>query len=92
MILKILSVRDMYGYEIVAELKNLSNDYFHLKTGTLYPLLQKMVVSKLLNVYKVNHRQNRTYYKITDLGFEYLQQEIQNWKKYSNAVNNVLGI
>ena len=92
MILKIVSGREMYGYEIVTQLKNLSNDYFHLRTGTLYPLLQKMVESKLLSAYQVNHKQNRTYYKITDYGFEYLQQEIQNWKKYSKAVNKVLGI
>lgn len=92
MILKTISSKEMYGYEIVTELKNLSNDYFHLKTGTLYPLLQKMVENKLLDVYQVNHKQNRTYYKITDYGFECLQQEIQNWKKYSKAVNKVLGI
>ena len=92
MILKTISSKEMYGYEIVSELRKLSNDYFSMKTGTAYPLLQKMVKNNLLFSHQTNCKQNRTYYKITDCGFEYLQQEIQNWKKYSKAVNKVLGI
>ena len=32
MILKIISVREMYGYEIVSELKNISDNYFKLNS------------------------------------------------------------
>ena len=93
MILKIISVREMYGYEIVSELKNISDNYFKLKTGTIYPLLKTLVSNQLLETYDTVYRnQRRTFYRITTLGFEYLQQEIQNWKDYSIAVNKVLEI
>ena len=36
-------------------------------------------------------KQKRTFYKITDSGLEYLQQETQKWKNYTGAVNKVLG-
>lgn len=88
-----VSTREMYGYEILSELKENSDNYFCLKTGTLYPLLQTMVSNNLLETYdKKNHNRKQTFYKITTSGFEHLQQEIQNWKNYSNAVNKVLGI
>lgn len=85
--------REMYGYEILYELKESSNNYFCLKTGALYPLLQTMVSNNLLEKYdKENHNRKQTFYKITTSGLQYLQREIRNWKKYSNAVNKVLGI
>lgn len=93
MILKILSEKEMYGYEIASELRKVSSEYFCLKTGTLYPLLQVMVSNQLLEAYEVeSYKQKRTYYKLTTSGLRYLQQEIKNWKNYSNAVNKVLGI
>ena len=92
LILKIVSSREMYGYEIVSELKRVSDNYFCLKTGTLYPLLRTMVSDGLLEMYDMETcKQKRTFYKITDSGLEYLQQETQNWKNYTSAVNKVLG-
>ena len=93
MVLKMVSAREMYGYEIVLELKKVSDNYFSLKTGTVYPLLQTLVSNRLLEAYDKEYcKQKRTFYKITNYGLEYLQQEIKNWKMYSNAVNKVLGI
>ena len=92
LILKIVSSREMYGYEIVSELKRVSDNYFCLITGTLYPLLRTMVSDGLLEMYDMETcKQKRTFYKITDSGLEYLQQETQNWKNYTSAVNKVLG-
>ena len=92
LILKIVSSREMYGYEIVSELKRVSDNYFCLKTGTLYPLLRTMVSDGLLEMYDMETcKQKRTFYKITDSCIEYLQQETQNWKNYTGAVNKVLG-
>ena len=39
LLLKLLSERDMYGYQMVAALKERSEHTFDLKAGTLYPLL-----------------------------------------------------
>lgn len=39
LILKLLSEKDMYGYEMIDTLRSRSQNVFELKAGTLYPLL-----------------------------------------------------
>ena len=39
MLLKLLSEKDMYGYEMIDTLRSRSQNVFELKAGTLYPLL-----------------------------------------------------
>ena len=39
MLLKLLSEKDMYGYEMIETLRQRSQNVFELKAGTLYPLL-----------------------------------------------------
>ena len=38
LVLKLLEDGDKYGYQMIEELKRRSDDTFHLKAGTLYPL------------------------------------------------------
>ncbi|MBR2896065.1 MAG: helix-turn-helix transcriptional regulator, partial [Oscillospiraceae bacterium] len=39
LVMKLLEERDLYGYQMIEELKHRSDDTFHLKAGSLYPLL-----------------------------------------------------
>ena len=39
LLLRLLAERDMYGYQMIEELAQRSNDTFALKAGTLYPIL-----------------------------------------------------
>ncbi|MCI9554290.1 MAG: PadR family transcriptional regulator, partial [Oscillibacter sp.] len=39
LVLKLLEDGDLYGYQMIAELRRRSDDTFRLKAGTLYPLL-----------------------------------------------------
>ena len=39
LLLKLLSEKDMYGYEMISTLRQRSQNVFELKAGTLYPLL-----------------------------------------------------
>ena len=39
LILRLLSEKDMYGYEMIDTLRKRSQNVFELKAGTLYPLL-----------------------------------------------------
>jgi PadR family transcriptional regulator PadR len=41
-VLKLIGDRDMYGYEIIQELDVLSDGYYKLKEGTLYPVLYRL--------------------------------------------------
>ena len=42
LILKLLTEKDMYGYEMIETLGERSNHVFDLKVGTLYPLLMRL--------------------------------------------------
>lgn len=39
LLLKLLSEKDMYGYEMISTLRERSQNVFELKAGSLYPLL-----------------------------------------------------
>ena len=86
LLLKLLSEKDMYGYEMIETLREKSQNVFELKAGTLYPLLHGMEDKKYLTVYgKV-----RKYYSITKTGRKVLEEKKEEWKIYSSAVVNVL--
>lgn len=92
-ILKILSEKDLYGYQISTELKKLSNDFFSIKTGTLYPLLRTMVSNGLLDTYELDiQEQKRTFYTVTDRGLKYLETAIREWELYSKKIKEIFGI
>lgn len=92
LILKILEEKDMYGYELIQKITDISNSTFVLKAGTIYPLLHTLEKEKYVISYEkpITVKQIRKYYKITETGKKYLNCKIQNWKKYSSVINYVL--
>jgi PadR family transcriptional regulator PadR len=54
MILKLLEAKDMYGYQIIEEFAQRSEDLFCLKTGTLYPILHGLENDGIVSSYKEN--------------------------------------
>lgn len=91
LLLKLLSEKDMYGYEMIETLRERSQNVFEMKAGTLYPLLHTLEEKGLLTVYEqeVNGKV-RKYYSITKEGRKTLEQKQEEWKEYSQAVANVL--
>lgn len=93
LILKLLSEKDMYGYEMIDTLRNRSQNVFELKAGTLYPLLHGLEEKSLVNVYEKEYAGKvRKYYSLTKQGRELLDKKTEEWKVYSNAVLNVLAL
>ena len=91
LILKLISEKDMYGYEMIDTLSKRSDNVFELKVGTLYPLLHSMVQSGYLESY--NQEANgklRKYYRITPNGKKYLEKMIEEWNAYANAVTSMI--
>ncbi len=52
LLLKLLSEKDMYGYEMITTLRKRSQNVFELKAGTLYPLLHTMEEEEALTSYE----------------------------------------
>ena len=91
LILKLVSEKDMYGYEMIDTLSKRSSNVFELKVGTLYPLLHSMVQSGYLESY--NQEANgklRKYYRITPNGKKFLDKMIEEWNVYVNAVSSMI--
>lgn len=93
LILRLLSEKDMYGYEMIDTLRRRSQNVFELKAGTLYPLLHNLEEKYCLTSYeKEVLGKVRKYYSITREGKKYLEQKQEEWKEYSQAVSNVLAL
>lgn len=91
LILKLLSEKDMYGYEMIDTLRGKSQNVFELKAGTLYPLLHSLEEKGLLEVYeKEAGGKTRKYYSLTGQGRGLLAKKTEEWKEYSEAVARVL--
>lgn len=93
LILKLLSEKDMYGYEMIDTLRQKSENVFELKAGTLYPLLHGLEEKGLLTVYEKEYTGKvRKYYSITREGKHLLQKKKEEWQEYQTAVVNVLAM
>ena len=92
LLLKLLSEKDMYGYEMIDTLAQRSNNVFELRAGTLYPLLRNLVNQKCLTSYEqeVNGKL-RKYYSLTTIGKQLLKEKEKTWHEYSQAVLSVIG-
>lgn len=92
LILKLLEEQDMYGYQMIETLAKRSDDTFHLKAGTLYPLLHGLENTGMVEAYeeKADSERVRKYYRLTPKGKKLLHEKCAEWAAYSSAVNKVL--
>ena len=77
LLLSLLKERDMYGYEIIKELKDRIENIFEFKEGTLYPVLHLMEGAELVKSYRreAENGKTRKYYAILPKGLEQLEKE-----------------
>lgn len=93
LILRLLSEKDMYGYEMIETLRKRSENVFELKAGTLYPLLHSLEDKGYLTCYEREvSGKVRKYYGITKEGRKFLEKKQDEWEQYARAVTNVLAL
>jgi len=92
LILKLLSEREMYGYEIIQESARRSGDAFQFKEGTLYPALYQLHKRGYLrSEWRVgDNGRERKYYGLTMKGRKAAQEGQRNWAFFTRAVNAIL--
>ncbi len=93
LVLNLLEQGDMYGYQMIRELEQRSEQFFSLKEGTLYPILHGLEKDGLIKSYEMKTEQGRPrkYYAINDKGRRLLRDKKQEWQLFSSAVNKVMG-
>lgn len=93
LILKLLEERDMYGYQMIEELRLRSDETFELKAGTLYPLLHSLEEKGCISSYQNDDTDTlrpRKYYHLTKHGQNQLKEKKEEWNRYSRAIESVL--
>jgi PadR family transcriptional regulator PadR len=92
LILKLLSQRDMYGYEIIQEASRRSDQAFQFKEGTLYPSLHQLQRQGYLRAEwrTGDNGRERKYYSLTAKGRKLAEQREQSWLAFTKAINAIL--
>jgi len=73
------SRKDMYGYEIMKEIKTLFPDVYN---ASIYAILRRLHAEGYTETYfgSMSSGPKRKYYRITEAGMNYLSQTINEWK------------
>lgn len=95
LVLKLISQKRTYGYELIVQLKNDSHDMINLKEGTLYPILYRLEDEEfILSAHervKEGGREKK-YYVITEKGYELVTSLLDYWSEFSRCVDAIMQI
>jgi PadR family transcriptional regulator PadR len=91
-VLRLLSEREMYGYEIARSIKLATHDALSLGEGVLYPALHALESRGLLRARsrRADGRM-RIYYSLTARGKRRLAHLTEDWRRMSRSVDSLLG-
>ncbi|EOU2117465.1 PadR family transcriptional regulator, partial [Clostridium perfringens] len=84
--------KDMYGYEMSKEIKNITENVLILGEGTLYPALKRLKEKNLIQDYFIetnSSKKKRKYYKITEAGLIELNLKLKDFYLISNLIENI---
>ena len=92
LVLKTLSLTPMHGWGISQRIQQISRGVLEVNQGSLYPALQRLEKSGLIDSdwgTTDNNRRAR-YYRITAAGRRALGQELESWRKFAAGLEAVL--
>ncbi len=92
LVLRLLSSREMYGYQIVEEIRAQSRDALAFGEGCIYPYLHHLEAEKFVGSRRqeVDGR-SRNYYKLTPRGQKRLEELSSEWKRVTAGVALLMG-
>jgi len=92
LILKVLQHDRLHGYAIAQRIKLLSSSVLQVEEGSLYPALQKMLVSGwVTSEWGVSETNRRVrFYRITRAGHKQLEGELASFERANEAIQAVL--
>lgn len=90
-LLKLLSRKDMYGYQLIQEMALLSEDVFRMSQGSLYPFLHALEDKGLISSYtQTANGRERRFYHLTVPGHRVLEEKESQWAIYTQAMGKIL--
>jgi PadR family transcriptional regulator PadR len=88
-ILRLISEKDRYGYEISKEISTRTQDRFQIKEATLYAVFQRLEKRGFIWSYEggVSLGSKRRYYAITGKGRAELLAQAEEWKNAKEIID-----
>jgi transcriptional regulator len=92
LVLKMLALNSMNGWEISQRLKQISKDTLQVSDGSLYPALHKLEQEGWIAAEWRPSENNRRakFYSLTRAGRKQLQLETSNWDRLAAAITAVV--
>ncbi len=92
LLLKLLSGREMYGYEIVRSLRTDTKEIFSFGEGCIYPYLHYLEKEKLVSSRRREvEGRSRNYYQTTARGKKRLEELSTEWNRVATGISLVMG-
>ncbi|MBB4788362.1 PadR family transcriptional regulator [Streptomyces rapamycinicus] len=91
LLMAVLEQGPLHGYAIITAVQRRSGGVLDLRTGTIYPALNKLERLGLLTSSweSVGERRRRSY-QLTDAGRRSLAEERTAWREFTMAIGSVL--
>ena len=92
LVLRLLSGCEMYGYQIVEEIRTQSRDALAFGEGCIYPYLHHLEAEKFVSSRRQEvEGRSRNYYKLTPRGQKRLAELSSEWKRVTAGVALLMG-
>lgn len=86
-VLAAIKNEDSYGYKIIKDMK----PYLEMSESTLYTILKRLELSKMLTIYSIEHNGRlRKYYRITKLGLNRIEEFKKEWEEVMKVYQFVI--
>lgn len=90
-VLSVLASGPRYGYLIQQELRDASGGRVDVLAGTLYPLLHRLELEKLVRCrWDESTGRQRRWYEITARGRKKLEVQAREWHEYAGCIQALL--
>ena len=92
LILKVVAFGPIHGYAISQRIQQISNDFFRVPEGSLYPALHRLEDRGWLQAEweETDSGRDAKFYTLTRAGRKRLGTEMVNWERLSEAVALIL--
>lgn len=92
LVLRVLTAGPQHGYAISGRLAELSDEWFVVDEGSLYPCLYRMEKKGWVRSAAGRSENNRKarFYSLTQRGKDQLETEQEGWRKFQSAMGRVL--
>lgn len=92
LILAILKQQDSYGYEIIKQIREVSNDELVWTEGMLYPVLHRLEKNGFIESYweKSSAGRRRKYYRLKEAGKLELEEHKKQWELVYSVLSTTI--